>query len=170
MKLQAACLITAAPFLSGCSGMVPQTPEEFTESAVVSLDTNEVKQPYSKVVSLLQSKAEKCLSTRLLSRTCTNNNCMDQTITYTPTMSKGPKKTTLFVQMLKPRSAMSIHLDRQPPGGKYLAVAEVESLGPNRTKVDIYGMKYGWHAIPNAIEHWVNRTNSGCPNLAEDDH
>ena len=54
---------------------------------------------------------------------------------------------------------------KPPKGGNYIAVIDIFKAGRSKTKIKQYsppGRKY-FSKIPNAVKHWANKTNMGCP-------
>ena len=77
--------------------------------------------------------------------------------------------TQLHVQFTRSGEGVGIlTLGGEPPAnGMYMVVADITPLdGGKSTKLDVYSTQV-WRAIPNALKHWSNATNMGCPDFQE---
>jgi len=85
-------------------------------------------------------------------------------------MISGKNKSELHVQWRKdPENAVYLGMSGKPPAdGMYIFVFDFEPKGKNSTKVSVFGTTMSeYQTVPNAIKHWTNGTNLGCPDLAK---
>jgi hypothetical protein len=158
--------------LVGCaSGPTPQNAAQY-RSAVgkggmgASLETYEVNRSYKEVAATLKAKANECLKARLVETECINRSCKDREIIYTPTVVSGPKGTELHLQWRRVPMDSYFAGGPPPPTGMYIMVADALPAGKNKTRLNVYAPSSLFRSAPDAVKHWANGTNMGCPNFA----
>lgn len=163
--------------LSACAvGKTPQSGSEYRKAVVggahgTRIDTYVVNRPYSKIAKIIKKKAKECLNKTITERHCTSTtsstNCQDSAIIYTPTIRSDSRKTELHMQRrTEPESG--IYLGGKPPAtGFYTGVIDFVPAGKNKTKVVVYSPKEYFTTTPDAVKHWVNGTNNGCPDFKQ---
>jgi len=159
----------------GCaSAPTPQNAGEYRESIKsggygTEYESYEVSRPFSVVSKTLKEKSNECLNIAIQETHCIRNgNCSEHTSFYSPTVVSGENKTELHVQYRRePWDAL--FLGGEPPAdGMYIAVVDVQPAGNSKTKVDLYGLSVAaMRRVPEAIKHWVDGSNLGCPNLTK---
>lgn len=175
MKWNLLSLLLISVFVTGCGafGPIPQNAQEyratFNKKSGASAITYTVNRPYYKVVKTIKKKVKECLGNKVVGRSMCGGpygaGCSSQKMTYTATVKQGKTKSELHVQM---EMTKTLHLGGKPPkGGTYIAVIDILKVGRNKTKIKEYApreRKY-FSKIPNAVKHWANKTNMGCPDF-----
>jgi len=165
-------IFLAGALLSGCAPM-PQNAEEFRKTigaggSGTSFETYEVNRPYSKVAATLKTKAKECLDAKVVVTECVNRSCQSYDTYYLPTLVSGTNKTELHVQWKMVPDKTNFANGKPPASGLYIAVADAVPVGNGKTRMSVYGMSRTFGMVPEAIKHWANGTNMGCPNLSRD--
>lgn len=179
MKRSAFQVFLLGALLSGCAGgPMPQTGEEYRAGIAKGgfgseMKTYEVNRPYKKVADALVSKSKECLNVKLAKNKCIRqgvaNSCKAYEVFYRPTVVKTASKTQLHVQWRRdPWDSMFLGGGQPPADGLFIAAFDVEPAGPGKTKVTTYGPSIDHlKTVPNAVKHWVEGTNMGCPDLTK---
>lgn len=154
--------------LSGCvGGPMPTTAADFRDavlsgkSMMVEHTSFVVHRPYAAVASSYKKYALKCLNASV---GITNGINSHTTIIYTPSLTVGSRHLELSVQY---HPVGTIEIYKEPKNGYYMLVVDASALRGRRTKVDIYGPKYGHSTMLKAIHNWATGRNMGCPDLAK---
>lgn len=158
--------------MAGCSSApMPQNPDEYRDLISkgifgAKVETYTVNRPYSAVTKVLQDKTKECLPAQVSGTRCTAGVCKYYKSSYKPTLLKGSKKTELHVQLtIEPDDAIYMN-GRPPKDGTYIIVADAVPDGPKATKMTVYAPTMVYVHMPNAVKHWVNGTNLGCPDFS----
>lgn len=179
MKLSAIHVSLLGAVLSGCaSGPMPQTGEEYRAGFAkggfgAETTTYEVDRPYQKVADALVTKSKECLDVKLVKNKCVGqgvaNSCKAYDVYYRPTVVKTASKTELHVQWRRdPWDSMFMGGGQPPAEGIFIAAFDAEPAGPGKTKVTTYGPSIDHlKTVPNAVKHWIEGTNMGCPDLTK---
>jgi hypothetical protein len=164
-------LMLALLFISGCALHLPQTAEEFRQvapGAFMSKVVNfEVNRPLSQVSSSYKKMAPKCLDKRVTSTSTRYSKYGGQTSTvvvdYKPTVKATKTKAEVHVQQKFVSGVISVQ--KEPPGGVYLLVADAVPAGRKKTKVTIYTASV-YKELIKGIENWSNGKHL-CPDLTK---
>lgn len=170
MKHQLISTLLLSTLLNGCATVpIPQTATEYRQ--MIEPVVYEVDQPYSKVVATLKTKSKGCLDAKLIKTVCQNKlSCQEYEVTYTPTMVAGKSKSELHIQWRRePENSIYLGMSGKPPAnGMYVFVFDIEPKGKSKTRVSTFGTTMSaYQTIPNAVKHWTNGTNLGCPDLTK---
>ena len=155
--------------LSGCAAMVaPQNPDEFRARIPESYkERHHIKRPYRVVADVLAKKARECLNISFRMEWVEYNgpyrHKRQTTVKYKSTMHEAGGKTVLAVQYKAIPKLFPVQ--NEPPDGIYAVVVDAYPSG-NGTQLDIYGLESNKRLVPQAIKHWANGTNMGCPDLS----
>ena len=157
--------------LAGCFSM-PQTAEEFRHAVPGSFSakhqTYEVERSYRKIASTLRRKADQCFNVAVEVRSTGYGSSSSWTDYYKPTIVVGDQRTELHLQQHK-NQKMLIKPHKEPEGGYYLLVIDVNKLSQNKVKVDMYFPRMGYDHVVEAIDGWIRGTSNLCPDMAEHD-
>ena len=88
--------------------------------------------------------------------------------TYKPTVIVGEERAELHLQQHK-KQANLIKPHKEPEGGYYMLVVDVNRLGRDKIKVDIFAPRIGYAHVIDAVAGWLRGTSSLCPDMAEHD-
>ncbi len=156
---------------SACFSM-PQTAEEFRQAVPGSFsgkhESYEVDGSYAKIGAMLRRRANECLNVTVeVSSTghCSASHWID---VYTPTVVVGKQRTELHLQQHK-KQANLIKPHKEPEGGYYLLVVDVEQRSRSRVQVDMYAPRMGYDHLVEAVDGWIRGTSQLCPDMAEHD-
>lgn len=165
-------LAVTVAVMAGCASTpTPQNPDEYRTAISkgvfgAKVDTYTVNRPYSAVAKTLQDKTTECLPAKTAEKRCTAGVCKHFQSIYKPTLLKDSNKTELHVQY-KREPDDGIYMGGKPPSdGMYIIVADAVPDGPKATKMTVYAPTMYFVHMPNAVKHWVNGTNLGCPDFS----
>jgi hypothetical protein len=158
MKVKNIAVFIAVAGMSGCVA-VPMNPAEFRQAVKTEgsyIDSLTVNRPFVDVTRTMKKMGEECLSFSL----STSKN------------GRAPGKpwawgSSKFVKSSKHAELQfQIKLDKQlgtiPKDGMYYLVADVNSVGAAKTKVDIYYWDRA-RDVATAIRGWATGDMLGCP-------
>lgn len=159
--------------LSGCAvHPTPQNAEEYRKvvrdgAYGTLIETYIVSSPYSTVSNRINKKAKKCLNKTFTKRVCTSTrsstDCHDTSISFIPTVRKAKGKMELHMQR-KSNPDTTIYVGGEPPAsGMYTSIIDIEPAGRNKTKITVYSPEDFYKETPDAVRHWAEGTNMGCP-------
>lgn len=156
--------------VSGCAMKpVPQTAAEHRVG--IEPVVYQAGRSYSAVVKTLKQKTKECLDAKLIKQVCTkgSSNCLQTVVMYNPRMIVGKNESELHVQWKRePDNSVYLGGGKPPADGVYIFVFDIVPEGKSDTKVSVYGTTWSaYQTVPNAVKHWVQGTNLGCPDLTK---
>ena len=144
---------------------VPKTANEFRAavikgSAFTTKETHKINRPFSAVIKNVRRKSKKCLGFGYTMRTTIGASSRQSTVTYHPTFKiLGKGKAQMFM-----REKRSPRPTRQPKGGTYIFVADINRISRSKTRITMYGPSISrWKPIFNAVKAWGKGKNIQCP-------
>ena len=156
---------------SACFSM-PQTAEEFRQAVPGSFSGThkgyEVDRSYRKIGATLRRRAKECLNVSVEVSSVGYGSASHWIDVYTPTVIVGKQRTELHLQQHK-KQANLIKPHKEPEGGYYLLVVDVDKLSPKRVRVDMYAPRMGYDHLVEAVDGWIRGTSQLCPDMAEHD-
>ena len=155
-------------YLSGCSLHHPQSAEEFRKllpgSTFGEVEKFVVNQPLHKIGKAFKQKAPECLNVSIRTVSQTNMSYQVYTTTYKPTVKVTPKKVELYLQQ---HMDNVLKVSKEPEGGYYMMVVDVEPVNKKKSQVTIYRSSIGNELIIKSIKRWANGKTRGCPDLTK---
>ena len=152
----------------GCFSM-PQTAAEFRQAVPGSMSAKhqsyEVNRSYREIGHTLRKKAKECLNVSVEVSSVGHGSASHWVDHYKPTVVVGDQRAELHLQQHKV-SRMLIKPHKEPEGGYYLIVVDVDRLSRDRVKVDMYVPRLGYDHVIDAIDGWIRGTSSLCPDMA----
>ena len=155
--------------LFGCFSM-PQTAEEFRQAVPGSFSAKhqvyEVDRSYRQVADTLSAKATECFNVAVEVRSSGYGSSSHWTDYYKPTVVVGDRRTEFHLQQYKDQGNL-LKPHKEPEGGYYLMVVDVEPVSRNKVSVDLYAPRVGYGHVIDAIDGWIRGTSELCPDMAE---
>jgi hypothetical protein len=172
MKRRIALGLALTAALCGCGTLgQPMNPGEFRQavssSSLATVESFDTGRPYQQVVDTLRAKANECLTVATSSSgpVFQGNTTVTEhsQAVYTPTVSVTERGMELAVQVNFGNHTL---IQKTPPGGLYILVADATAAGEKATKLTIYrGNIAKAKQIGGAIRAWANGEKSTCPDL-----
>ena len=158
---------------TGCAMKQAQNAQEFRKmtpkNSYGKLETFKINSSYSKAVRNFKKRANKCLRTKLVLTTTNRNTGArmgEQTLTYTPTLKIGKKRTELSIQ--KNVSGDGMIAGKVPKNGMFILLADLSKSGKNKSRLNIYRITYmGTNEMASAIKNWASGESLSCPDLTK---
>lgn len=154
--------------LVGCISH-PQTADEFRKAVPAAfsakVETFEVDRPFSQVANTFQKMGPNCLTKTIKTTSQTNMSYQVIVTTYKPTVVVTGKRAELHVQMHHDQGV--INVSKEPDGGYYLLVVDVQPVTQTKTRIDLYRPSMGHGVLIQAVKNWATGENVGCPDLTK---
>ena len=154
---------------SACFSM-PQTAEEFRQAVPGSFSgkhqSYEVDRSYKKIGATLRRRAKECLNVAVEVTSRGYGSASHWIDEYKPTVIVGKQRTELHLQQHK-KQANLFKPHKEPEGGYYMLVVDVEKLSRNRVRVNMYAPRLGYGHLVEAVDSWIRGTSDLCPDMAE---
>jgi len=157
--------------LAGCT--MPTTPDQFRELAKSSsfgrIDNYTVNVPYRTAMARISKQAKKCLAIKVTQEiTECSNTCdtYEHVYYYKPTMVGGKTHGELDLQQSVEGHVIAANTSEMPKDGWYILVADIYPEGKDKTRLDV-SRGLTLDKVSNAIRHWADKSNMGCPDLSK---
>lgn len=153
---------------SACFSM-PQTADEFRQAVPGSFSAKhqsyELDRSYARIGASLRRRASECLNVAVEVTTTGHSSASHWIDEYKPTVIVGKQRTELHLQQHK-KQANLFKPHKEPEGGYYMLVVDVEKLGRNKVRVDMYAPRLGYSHLVEAVDGWIRGTSDLCPDMA----
>ena len=157
---------------TGCAAKHAQNNQEFRQmtpsNSYGEHKVFTINNSYSRAVGNFKKRANKCLNTSVVLTTQNRNtgaHMGEQTLTYTPTLKIGKKKTALSIQ--KNVSGDGMIMGNVPANGMYILLADLSKSG-KKTRLDVYRITYmGTDQMVTTVKNWASGKSLACPDLTK---
>ena len=159
-------LLVSYAFQSHASWGQPQSGNEFraaVHSGKGKMKTHVTNHSFKRVISFFARKAKTCLNVKVVSTLVERYGVHKSTTIYTPKMKRTGPKTADFT--LQYRTIPKGIGPKMPKDGYYAMVVDFTAQPGNRTKINIYGPRFGYKKLFKAFKTWSEIKNQSCPKL-----
>ena len=163
-------LLVSFSIQSHASWKQPQTGDEFR--AAVSgkrggrMTTHMVNRDYKRVLDFFTKKAKTCLNVTIRSRKWVGY-VENSVVEYNLKMKRGDSRSTDFTLQMRQIAPRGIG-PKMPKDGYYVFMADFKAEPGGKTKVNLYGARFGYKKLFRAAKAWSEGQDKPCPKMFTD--
>ena len=154
---------------AGCAGKMPQTADEFRQTApgafMVQVQDFEVNRPVREIGETFRRRAPACLNVTIRTTSSAPGSYQVIETAYKATVVANASKAELHLQQKHLKGVVAVY--KEPEDGHYLFVVDAVPAGPRSAKVQIIGPLRGYDVVVRAFKAWADGSSTACPDMTK---